>query len=120
MQGAFCKHQAAIHIKYGINFPNYPQLSFEDKKEFSFLATGNQNIQSSFLEPMMLNNKNHDQLLQISNKTNHTSFKILSDSTVLENKTDSSTAEERKKKTRNRKVIRITNGKTNCHGGKQL
>lgn len=39
-QGFFCKHQAAVHLKFRVAFPNCPSLSTEDKMALYFVATG--------------------------------------------------------------------------------
>ncbi|XP_064454590.1 uncharacterized protein LOC135365803 [Ornithodoros turicata] len=39
-QGAFCKHQAVVHMRYGGLFPNAPVLTSEDRYELGRLALG--------------------------------------------------------------------------------
>ena len=52
-QGGFCKHQAAVHIKFGKSFPNCPLLSANDKIGLHTIATGNHfEMTSSFFAPM--------------------------------------------------------------------
>ena len=50
-QGAFCKHQAAVHIKFGLLFPNCPSLTADDKQQLYYVATGSNNMHSSFFAP---------------------------------------------------------------------
>ena len=52
-QGGFCKHQAAVHIKFGKSFPNSPLLSANDKIGLYTIATGNHSeMPPSFFAPM--------------------------------------------------------------------
>lgn len=85
IQGAFCKHQAAVHKKYGLMFPNAPVLSDAEKCSYYSIALGSQNVSLDFLGPMVndtiiedYNNENCDThlkkkilLLQMRQKMNH-------------------------------------------------
>ena len=52
-QGGFCKHQAAVHIKFGKSFPNCPLLSADDKISLGIIATGEDfKMPPSFFAPM--------------------------------------------------------------------
>lgn len=53
IQGAFCKHQAAVQIKFGVMFPNAPILTTEEKGLYYGIAMGDENVPSDFLEPMV-------------------------------------------------------------------
>ena len=51
IQGAFCKHQCAVMIKYNISFPNAPILSSKEKEILYTIATGC--VAGNFLNSMM-------------------------------------------------------------------
>lgn len=48
MQGAFCKHQALVHSRYGGMFPNAPALSSADRYKLGILALGDKCPPPSF------------------------------------------------------------------------
>lgn len=50
-QGAFCKHQALVHKKFGGVFPNAPPLSTEDRPRLGKLALGNKCPSREFFLP---------------------------------------------------------------------
>jgi hypothetical protein len=54
IQGGFCKNQAAVHLVFGIAFPNSPLLTSSDKSLLYQVATGQDaaELPVNFLEPM--------------------------------------------------------------------
>ena len=65
-QGGFCKHQAAVHIKHNISFPNCPTLTADEKKILYHISTGSEDIPCSFFEPMTCSNIRSDSSLMTS------------------------------------------------------
>ncbi|XP_077526050.1 uncharacterized protein LOC144137905 [Haemaphysalis longicornis] len=50
-QGAFCKHQALVHKKFGGLFPNAPPLSTDDRHQLGKLALGDTCPPREFFQP---------------------------------------------------------------------
>lgn len=50
-QGAFCKHQALVHKKFGGLFPNAPPLSTDDRHRLGKLALGDTCPSREFFQP---------------------------------------------------------------------
>jgi len=47
-QGEFCKHQAAVRLKFGLLYPNCPALTTGDKQQLYYIAAGSCTVHSSF------------------------------------------------------------------------
>ncbi len=94
MQGAFCKHQAAVLLKYKVSFPNSPELSVENKREFCYIATGKDCIRSSFLDPMMPATSSDKRVKEATDCRN---YEIPEEAEEIDAEKNISTTENRKK-----------------------
>jgi hypothetical protein len=49
MQGAYCKHQAAVSRLFEVDFPNAPYLTGNDKSDLYYIANGHRKPDNFFV-----------------------------------------------------------------------
>lgn len=96
MQGTFCKHQCAIHIKYDLCvFPNAPTLTLNEKKLMLYVANKTTYFDDSFLKGMMEDTDKMHVIDEISFKTENDEI-VTENDEIVKLTPNKSTVEERK------------------------